>query len=462
MNPGVAINCVDVKKAYKLYQSSVDMAMDRFGLGTLLRWRRGKAPVEFMALQNINLKIAKGERVGIVGRNGAGKTTLLRMISGAATNSVVPTGGKIDVDGVLHALMGLERSNPNMTGRENARSALIYNGLTGRGLDAALKDVIDFVELGEFIDRPVQNYSLGMGMRLNFAVATALSPDILLIDEVLGAGDALFAKKAAERMRRLIYSGCTSVLVSHSIELIESFCDRVIWLKDGRIARDGAASEVLAAYSKYATPHEVVTESLEWRGIGGAPPAYARSSFVRRTIAEAEGFSSDPGCSVTMRSGNVGYRRFAARDAKIVDVRMFAKTDQDNSQRVGGAFRVEIDIDPVGNPLPVLCALEMFTLDGKRVARFVDSEPRLAISGTTNSVIVDQLLVGAREYFVTVALLDPNTPRSLENAFDVFSQGIFISISNVNDSDPPFVHLPAKWKFGDESRIIDGRISGVL
>lgn len=455
----IAIECKGVMKSYQLYGSPAAMALDRFGLGALVRWRTGAVPIEFMALKGIDLQIRKGERVGIVGRNGAGKTTLLRLISGVASNSIGPTSGSIEVNGAVQALMKLQSTNPHLTGRENARAALTYNGLTGSDLEEALKDVIEFVELDDFIDRAVQTYSLGMAMRLNFAIGTALAPDILLVDEVLGAGDAQFAKKATERIRRLIHSGCTSIIVSHSTEQIERYCDRVIWLKDGEIALDGPASEVLAAYASFAAAYHASEGELIWRGVNPKLPLYVKSAFVERGIAEAEGFSVGSGEFVKMTSGGMGRRRFPSRGASVTDVRMNAETDATQSFKAGRGMSVEIDVTLLDRSASFLCALEVFALDGRRIARFVDTEPRGGSDRLTVTLKVDTLLLGSREYVGTVILLNPEAPASLERSFDVLSQVVYMPVANASESDPPFIHLNARWS--RDGQEIEGEIGAV-
>lgn len=199
----------------------------------------------FHALHDINFTIARGERIGLVGRNGAGKTTLLKLI----TDNFEPSSGRVLVNGSVQALMQLGLGfHPEFSGLENIRSALSYNGLVGKELEEAVEDVIDFVELGDFLNQPLKTYSLGMNARLQFAAATAIRPDILLVDEVLSAGDSYFSAKSAFRMDKLAKSGCTLILVSHSWQQIQQYCNRCIWLLDGRVHMDGPTHEVMAKY----------------------------------------------------------------------------------------------------------------------------------------------------------------------------------------------------------------------
>lgn len=204
-----------------------------------------------IVLDNLNLQIAPGEKVGILGRNGSGKTTLLRLISG----SLQPTSGEIKIDGSVYPLMATGYGiNESFSGRANIESSLLYCGITldQEKLAAIEEDIEEFAELGDFFDMPMSSYSLGMKMRLVFGIATAIDPEILLIDEVLGAGDAYFVMKCHDRLRNLIEKNASILLlVSHSTQQLRQFCQRGIWLKDGHIILDGDINEVCTAYEAY-------------------------------------------------------------------------------------------------------------------------------------------------------------------------------------------------------------------
>jgi ABC-type polysaccharide/polyol phosphate transport system ATPase subunit len=239
-----AVRFENVSKSYRLYATPKSRLLSQMGLGFTLP-KSKRAYSLFHALHDINFSIARGERIGLVGRNGAGKTTLLKLI----TDNFEPTSGRVLVNGSVQALMQLGLGfHPEFSGLENIRSALSYNGLVGAELEEAVEDVIDFVELGEFLNQPLKTYSLGMNARLQFAAATAIRPDILLVDEVLSAGDSYFSAKSAFRMDKLAKSGCTLILVSHSWQQIQQYCRRCIWLLDGRVHMDGPTHEVMAKY----------------------------------------------------------------------------------------------------------------------------------------------------------------------------------------------------------------------
>ncbi|OGB31114.1 MAG: hypothetical protein A3F78_00835 [Burkholderiales bacterium RIFCSPLOWO2_12_FULL_61_40] len=201
---------------------------------------------EFWPLRDISLEINPGERLGLIGRNGAGKSTLLKLIA----DLLQPTEGKIAVRGKVQALMELGTGfHPEFTGRENVMSSFAYQGVTGRKALTLLDDALEFSELEDFIDKPIKTYSAGMYARLAFAAATAIRPEILIIDEILGAGDAYFAGKSAKRMRALTAEGTTVLFVSHDMSAVQMICDRAVWIERGRIVADGDPIEIGRSYA---------------------------------------------------------------------------------------------------------------------------------------------------------------------------------------------------------------------
>jgi lipopolysaccharide transport system ATP-binding protein len=206
---------------------------------------RMERPRDFWPLRNVSFDIRRGETVGVVGHNGSGKSTLLRLIAGAA----YPTEGHIAVRGRIAPLLALGAGfQPDMTGRECVQINATALGLDKREIAARLDDIVAFAELADFIDTPVRYYSSGMLARLGFSVAVHTDPDLLLVDEVLAVGDHSFQEKCIARIEELRQGGVTIFFVSHDAVIVRRLCDRVLWLKDGRVARDGAAEAVLAAY----------------------------------------------------------------------------------------------------------------------------------------------------------------------------------------------------------------------
>jgi ABC-type polysaccharide/polyol phosphate transport system ATPase subunit len=204
----------------------------------------------FWALQGIDLEIRQGEIVGIIGRNGSGKSTLLRVIS----RIIKPTTGTVDVNGLVSPLLELGTAfNGELTGRENARLYGSIFKISREQMDEMIPKIIAFSELGTFFDIPIKTYSSGMGARLAFSVATQLQPDILLLDEVLSVGDEQFQKKCYFRIRKLIEGGSIVVLVSHSSSVIQEFCNRAVYLAQGKLVADGKPHAVINRYHQETT-----------------------------------------------------------------------------------------------------------------------------------------------------------------------------------------------------------------
>lgn len=248
MSSKMAVSLQNVGKMYRMYPTRLDMALDVTGLIRFFPRRKARAR-EFWALRNINLDIRKGERLGIIGRNGAGKTTMLKLLTG----NLGITEGEIDVNGNVQALLTSGSGfHPEFTGYENIRSSLVYQGLDPDQIEAAVKDIAEFTELGDFLSQPFKLYSSGMQARLTFAAATVLNPDILIVDEILGAGDAYFAGKSLERMKNLVEdTGATVLIVSHALDQILQYCDECIWMERGRIVQRGPSLEIVKAYEQF-------------------------------------------------------------------------------------------------------------------------------------------------------------------------------------------------------------------
>ena len=238
-----AIEARDLGKCYSLYERSGDR------LKQLLwgRWRNPGKPYfrDFWALKGVNFAIKPGEVVGIVGRNGAGKSTLLQMVCG----TLAPTTGDLKVKGRVAALLELGAGfNPDFTGLENIYMNAAILGLSQAQVDARLEGILAFADIGDFIRQPVKTYSSGMYMRLAFAVATSVEPDILVIDEALSVGDGAFARKSFDRIMGLKDAGKTILFCSHSMYQVEALCSRALWIEGGTLRMLGTAAEVTSAY----------------------------------------------------------------------------------------------------------------------------------------------------------------------------------------------------------------------
>lgn len=230
-----------VYKTFNVYMDKANSIKEK-----MLFWNRNKKEVREV-LKDINLTIKNGEAVGLIGVNGSGKSTLLKLM----TKIIYPNKGKIETYGKLTSLLELGAGfHPDFSGRENIYFNASIFGLTKKQIDERLEQIIEFSELGDYIDNPVRTYSSGMYMRLAFAVAINVDADILLVDEVLAVGDQHFQEKCIAKMKELKEQGKTMVFVTHSLNTVTDFCNRAIWLKEGKIEMDGEPEKVIKAYLK--------------------------------------------------------------------------------------------------------------------------------------------------------------------------------------------------------------------
>ena len=248
MSDPIALRFENVRKDYLLHTRPAGRILHALGLDRRLSWLAGPCQ-KFSALENIDLEVNRGERIGVVGSNGAGKSTMLKLLVG----NLQPSSGQVLVNGDVQALMSTGAGfHPEYSGRENVLASLSANGLGPGRASTALDEIVSFTELEKFIDQPFRTYSAGMQARLTFATATAIEPEILIIDEVLGAGDAYFIAKSVERIEELVTeSGATVILVSHDMTAIQKFSHRVLWLDEGRIRDQGPTFDVVRRYQKW-------------------------------------------------------------------------------------------------------------------------------------------------------------------------------------------------------------------
>lgn len=233
------ISFKNVSKEYTLYKSD----RDRF---RALFFKSKNQKIN-KALKNVSFDIYKGESVGFIGDNGAGKSTILKHITGVA----FPTEGEIEVNGKVAALLELTAGfSMEMTGRENIYLKGYILGLTDKEIKSLEERIIDFAELGDYIDQPVRTYSSGMKMRLGFAINVNIEPDILVIDEALSVGDAAFKRKCKQKIADTIQSGVTVLYVSHNAESVKELCKRAIYLKKGKLIYDGDVEQALQVYQQ--------------------------------------------------------------------------------------------------------------------------------------------------------------------------------------------------------------------
>ena len=249
----IALHIENIKKKYviKHVTKRPDSKKERAKLMVynLLHPKQANQKEDFWALNGVTFDVKQGEKVGIIGKNGAGKSTLLKVIS----RITEPTDGRIEFYGKISSMLEVGTGfNAELTGRENIYLNGAILGMTRAEIDQKLDDIIEFSEVGKFIDTPVKRYSSGMFVRLAFAVASHLEPDILLVDEVLAVGDTRFQKKCINKMKSIADSGKTILFVSHQMNTIRQLCDRVVVLKEGQVIYDGDVEEGIRLYNSEA------------------------------------------------------------------------------------------------------------------------------------------------------------------------------------------------------------------
>jgi lipopolysaccharide transport system ATP-binding protein len=234
-----AVKTLKLSKCYHIYDQPRDRLWQMFWRGKKSFYR------EFWVLKDVSLELHKGETVGIIGRNGSGKSTLLQLICG----TVSATAGCVESNGRIAALLELGSGfNPDFTGRENVYMNGAVLGLSRAEIDARFTEITDFANIGDFIDQPTKTYSSGMLVRLAFAVAVCVQPDVLIVDEALAVGDAAFQYKCLNRLETLTQQGSTLLFVSHDMSMVKRFCNRVLYLREGQVRASGSPEEMAELY----------------------------------------------------------------------------------------------------------------------------------------------------------------------------------------------------------------------
>ena len=282
-----AIEVSDVTKVYRLYERQRDRLWETLGLD------RKKTYKEKYALNHVSFRVKRGETVGIIGTNGSGKSTMLKLITGVLT----PTAGSIRVDGRISALLELGAGfNMEYTGIENVYLNGAMIGFTKEEIDARLDDIISFADIGDYINQPVKSYSSGMFVRLAFAVAINIDPEILIVDEALSVGDVFFQSKCYRKFEEFRRAGKTILFVSHDLSAISRYCDRAILLNQGDLIYDGTPKEAIDLYKKVLVgqyeekpaeqPEAADGEKREIQGIGSGSDLWKSRYPVNPSLIE--------------------------------------------------------------------------------------------------------------------------------------------------------------------------------
>lgn len=306
-----AIRVSNVKKMYKLYNRNRDRVLDAFGLSKQPRYR------EHYALNGLSFDVKKGETVGIIGTNGAGKSTILKIITGVLN----PTSGDVDIDGRISALLELGAGfNQEYTGIENVYLNGTMMGYSKEEVDAKMDDILEFADIGDFVYQPVKTYSSGMFVRLAFAVAINIDPEILIVDEALSVGDVFFQNKCYKKFDDFKKMGKTILFVSHDLGSISKYCDRVVLLNHGEKLSEGTPKDMINIYKKLMTGTAVedALAASEANDISGY-----EGTIVNKNFGNTD---SDKSLWRSHFTINPNLNEYGSKKAEIVD---FAITDKD-------------------------------------------------------------------------------------------------------------------------------------
>ena len=388
-----AISVEDVWKRFRLYQER-----NQYLKAALLRGRRTRHE-EFWALKDVSLEVREGSTFGIIGSNGSGKSTLLKCLAGI----LVPDRGRLDVNGRMSALLELGAGfHPEMSGRENIFLNGAILGMSSSEILNRFDDIVSFSGLGSFVDVPVKNYSSGMVVRLGFAIAANVEPEILLIDEVLAVGDASFQQRCYEKIEEFRRDGRTIVLVSHGLEQVEQMCDHVAWIDKGEVREIGQSYEVVSSYQ-------------------------GNSHNARKDAGSEHG------------------QRWGSGEIEIISVKLLSDGIPSDLLSTNSPMSIQIQVDahqPVPNPVVGIRVTHLHGMNvwGTNTKRRGFSIP--ALDGpATITLHIDRLPLLEGTYDLTVAVND----SAEVHPFDHWEKRVRFDVHQTTTFDEGLVRVDAQW-----------------
>ncbi len=409
------IELVNVSKFFRLEKERSRSIQDAF----ISFWRRERSPVdEFWPLRDISFSVAPGDSIGILGQNGSGKSTLLKVLTGV----LQPTTGAVHVYGRIAALLELGAGfHPELTGRENIFLNGSVHGLGRKEMRRKLDSIIDFAEIGEFIDMPVKHYSSGMYVRLGFAVAIHAEPDILVVDEVLTVGDQIFQQKCMERIWEMKNDGVAIILVSHSLEDVRRLCDYAIWLKDGKIRAEGESSAVIDDYLSFANE-----------------TYYAQRHAAQNTVPGEAKYD------LNLLHG----ARWGTMQAQISAVEFLDLHDSTADYFVPGeTLKVRIHYIAAERVVKPAFGLAIYRSDGVHVNGPNSVREKFPISAIEGAGYVDYtlapLLLTPGHYELTAAIYNRDSTVAMDHHHRMYGFEVRLLSGNAEEG---LVHLPASWR----------------
>ncbi len=399
-----AVVVEDVWKSFRLYHER-----NQYLKAAVLRGRRARYE-EFWALKGIEFEVPVGSTFGVIGSNGSGKSTLLKCLTGI----LYPEKGRVTIEGRVSALLELGAGfHPELSGRENVYLNGAILGLTKKEINARFDDIVEFSGLPDFIDTPVKNYSSGMFVRLGFAVAAHVEPDVLLIDEVLSVGDESFQRRCAQKIEQFRRDGRTIVFVSHGLSQVEQLCETVAWIDKGDLKMVGPAGEVISAYSGQS--HNAVRVEGEL----GARWGSGEAEITSVKLLGADGQPLDVLTTHDPLTIAIDFRTFRPLQDIVVNMRI----DTMNGHAVWGTSTRR-------------CSKAIGLVDGE--ARAVMTMPHFPILEGT--------------YELTLAVTD----HTEMHPFDHWEKRIRFEVRQYTSTDVGLVHIPVQWEITGARGVVQG------
>ena len=432
----IVIDVEHVTKSFKIYFDKGSQLKER------LLFRKRNRYEERRVLRDITFQIRRGEAVGLIGHNGCGKSTTLKLL----TRIMYPDSGTITMNGRVSSLLELGAGfHPDMSGRENIYTNAAIFGLTKKEIDSRLEEIVDFSELGEFIDNPVRTYSSGMYMRLAFSVAINVDADILLIDEILAVGDANFQTKCFNKLREIKAQGTTIVIVSHSLGQIEQICDRSIWIHEGLIRAEGPPKEIDLEYLDFMSRKMQEHNQKELEKKAAEEEKAEQEAAQQSADTEEKAPAQETSAAEEQQQETAERKRWGSGNARIRSIKTFtADGAPQNAFRTGESIIFRLDYTVKKPVNDAVFGIGIFNRDGVQCygtnTRIDKLEEFDLTSGGTVELTLDGVQLLAGEYLIDFAI---ETGEGIP--VDYYREACKIQML-ASYGDVGVVRIPHKWQ----------------
>lgn len=432
------ITVQNLVKQFIRFKSQKDLFLHFSGLRKI---RTSEKKDIFTALNDINFSITKGEKVAIIGRNGAGKTTLLKILTGF----LQPTEGKVTIRGALTALLSISNGvNLYLSGYENIKKTSLLYDIDNKQLDTYINDIIDFSELHNVIHEPVYTYSLGMKMRLEFAMATAIQSNIILLDEVLGAGDGYFMQKSRKRLESILGENCTMILVTHSMQEVKNLCSRAIMLNKGRILKDAIPDDVIPLYLSVSNKEKNNSHCPQSEGSWLYREHSERPYFLTKRVNHLEASLNKIVLQDTILDGRKIMVNKDKESCTLKSFNCFYKPTNKTLLLAGDEFKCKIILNSKATEHASHLILRFYDNNCLCVGSFDHSLNNL--SSETINLILSPIIFGSGDYQICLGIY-----RYDKKLLELYPNIYTFSVDYANEYDTPMYHIPGKWDFGEEN-----------